>query len=105
MTRPHVSIGIAIVAGIATVYLLPPSWLAPVSAVAATCCAIFAIIARLDTKREPPSNSMASILLSVVNLPEQPLAKVNESWALTTFLAFAAFIVALALSVMVRANA
>ena len=105
MTRLSVSIAIAIVAGVAAVFLLPSPWLAPLSVVAAICCTIFAIIVRIDTKTEPPSNAMTGILLSVANLPEQPLAKVKEGWALTTFLASAAFLVSLGLSVMVRANA
>lgn len=105
MTRPSVSIGIAISAGIAAVYLLPPPWLVPLSAVAAICCAIFAIIVRLDTKTASPSNPVAGILLSAANLPEQPLAKVKAGWALTTFLVSAAFLVSLGLSIMVRANA
>jgi hypothetical protein len=104
MTRIGVPIGVAIVAGIAAVYLLPPPWLAPLSAVAAVCAMIFAIIVRLDTKREPPANPMAGVLLSIVNFPEQPLAKVKKGWALTTFLASAVFLVSLGLSVMVRAS-
>ncbi|WP_267877651.1 hypothetical protein [Massilia frigida] len=40
----------------------------------------------------------------LLNLPEQPLAKVKEGWALTLFAASAAFLVSLALAVMVRAS-
>jgi hypothetical protein len=104
MPRLIIVISIAIVAGIATVFLLPPSWLEAISAVAAVCGFILAIVVRLDTKTEPPDNPISGILLSIIDLPEQPLAKVNEGWALTTFLALAAFLVALAFSVMVRAN-
>jgi hypothetical protein len=105
MNRLVVSIVVAISAGIAAVYLLPPPWLAPVSTAAAICAAIFAIIVRLDTKTESPANPVARVLLSLANLPEQPLAKVRKGWALTTFLASAAFLVSLCLSVIVRANA
>ena len=105
MTRPVLPIVIAIIAGIAAVYLLPPPWLAPLSTAAAICAAIFAIIVRLDTKTKSPANPMAGVLLSLANLPEQPLAKVKKGWALTTFLASAAFLVSLCLSVIVRANA
>ena len=105
MTRPAVSISIAIVAGIAAVYLLPPPWLVPLSTGAAVLCAIFAMIVRLGTKTERPSNPMKDILLSIANLPEQPLAIVKEGWALTTFLASAAFLISLGLSIMVRASA
>jgi Co/Zn/Cd efflux system component len=73
--------------------------------VAAICCAISAIIVRFVTKTEPPSDPIAGILLSALNLPEQPLARVKEGRALTTFLASAAFLVSLCLSVMVRAVA
>lgn len=105
MTRSSVSIAVAAVAGIAAVYLLPPPWLGPLFAATAICAVIFAIVVRLDTKTEPPANPIAGVLLSIVNLPEQPLAKVKEGWALTAFLASAAFLVSLCLSVMVRANA
>jgi len=104
MIRLYVSIAISLVAGIAAAYLLPLPWLAPLSAAVAICAAILAIIVRLDTKTEPPANPVTSVLLSLANLPEQPLAKVKNGWALTTFLASAAFLVALSLSVMVRAN-
>jgi uncharacterized membrane protein YfcA len=107
MTRIAFSIAIAIFAGIVSVYLLPPAWLEPLSAAAAICAAIYAIIVRLDAKTEPPAKptAVAGALLSIVNLPEQPLAKVKEGWALTTFLASVAFLLALGLAVMVRANA
>ncbi len=105
MTHPGVFIVIAIVAGIAAVYLLPPPWLVPLSAADAICAAIFAIIVRLDTKAESPANPMSGVLLSITNLPEQPLAEIKKCWALTTFLASAAFLVSLCLSVIVRENA
>jgi hypothetical protein len=105
VNRAGISILVAVGAGIAAVYLLPPSWLAPLSAVAAVCAAIFAIISRFQTKTEPPADPLGGVLLSVVNLPEQPLAKVKAGWALTTFLVAAAFLVAIGLSVMVRAYA
>ena len=105
MNRPAVSAVIAAVAGVASVYLLPPPWLAPLSTVTAIFCAVFAIIVRLATTTEPPSNPTAGILLSVANLPEQPLAKVKDGWALTAFLTSATFLISLGLSIMVRANA
>jgi len=97
-------ITMAIVTGIAAVYLLPPPWLGTVSAAGAIFTFIFAIIVRFGAKTEPPANPIAEVLLSVVNLPGQPLAKVKEGWVLTTFLALAAFLVSLALSVLVLAN-
>jgi len=105
MNRSAVSAAIAAVAGIACVYLLPLPWLAPLSTVAAVLCGIFALIVRLSTPTESPSNPVAGVLLSIASLPEQPLAKVKENWALTAFLTSAAFLVSLALSIMVRANA
>ena len=105
MTRTGVSIGVAVVAGVLAVVFLPPLWLAPLSAVTTISCGISAIIVRVNTKTEPSSNPVAGILLSVVNLPELPLAKVKKDWALSMFLASAAFLVTLGLSVMVLANA
>ena len=105
MNRTAVSAAIAAIAGVAFVYLLPLPWLAPLSTVTAIFCAIFAIIVRLSTTTEPPSNPMASILLSVANLPEQPLAKVKAGWPLTAFLTSATLLISLGLSIMVRANA
>ena len=104
MNRAGTSILVAIVAGVAAVYLLPPPWLAPLSAGVAVCGVILAIILRLGTRTEPPAIPLVRILLSLSSLPEQPLAKVKAGWALTTFLAAAAFLVAIALSVMVRAH-
>jgi len=104
MNRAGTSILVAIVAGVAAVYLLPPRWLAPLSAGVAVCGVILAIILRLGTRAEPPAIPLVRILLSLSSLPEQPLAKVKAGWALTTFLAAAAFLVAIALSVMVRAH-
>jgi negative regulator of sigma E activity len=104
MLRLTTVLSIAIVAGIAAVFLLPPPWLEPIAAVAAVCALVLAIIVRVNTKTEPPDNAVAGVLLSIINLPEQPLAKVTEGRALTAFLASAAFLVSLALSVMVRAN-
>ncbi len=105
MIRSIVSIGIAIVAGVAAAHLLPPPWLAPLSAVAFIFFVVFAIIVRLGTETESPSSFMAGILLSAANLPEQSLAKVSEGWALSIFLASAAFLVSLGVSVMLLANA
>ena len=105
MNRLGVSAATALVAGVASVYLLPPQWLGHIATAAAICAAICAIIVRANTEMEAPSNPMNSILLALVNLPEQPLAKVKEGWALTAFLTSAAFLVSLGLSVLVRANA
>jgi hypothetical protein len=105
MPRLTTVLSIAIVAGIAAIFLLPPPWLEPIAAVAAVCALVLVIIVRVNTtKTEPPDNAVAGVLLSIINLPEQPLAKVTEGRALTAFLGSAAFLVSLALSVMVRAN-
>jgi hypothetical protein len=105
MNRLVVSIFVATIAGSVAVCLLPPPWLAPLSAVAAICAAIFAFIVRINTKTQQPSaNPEASALLSLANLPEQPLAKVRKGWALTMFLTSAAFLISLCLAVIVRAN-
>ena len=105
MSHRGLFIAIAAVAGIAAVWALPPLWLGPVAEAAAACGAVLAIIVRLGTSTGAPSNAMAGVLLSILNLPEQPLAKVRKGWALTSFLACAAFLVSLGLSVVVRDNA
>lgn len=105
MTRPRVSIGVAIVSAVLAVLLLPPQWLAPLFAVAVISCLIFAVIVRINTKTTPPSNAVAGILLSAANLPEQPLAEVKESWALTMLFVSVAFLFSLGLAVMALANA
>jgi len=104
MSRHGLFIAIAAVAGIAAVYLLPPLWLGPVAEAAAICGAVLAIIVRVGTSTGASSNATAEVLLSILNLPEQPLAKVREGWALTSFLACAAFLVSLGLSVLVRSH-
>lgn len=99
-----INIGAALV-GFALVFLLPSAWLGPIDAVAAIAGFICAIGARIDTKTEPPENPVAEAALSVLNLPEQPLAKVPEAWPLHSFLALSCFLVGLGIAVMVRANA
>jgi hypothetical protein len=105
MAHLGISVGIPLAVGFVTVYLLPPPWLVPISTVAAVLCFIFATVARVETKTEPPSNRITGFLLLVANLPEQPLAKVKEGWALSWFYASTAFLVSLGLSVMALANA
>jgi hypothetical protein len=105
MAHLGVSVGIPLTVGFVAVYLLPPQWLVSISTVAAILCVIFATIARFETRTEPPSNRVTGILLLVANLPEQPLAKVKEGWALSWFYASAAFLVSLGVSVMALANA
>lgn len=104
MTVSRVFIATAVAAGIGSVWFLPPEWLGPLASVVGICAAISLVMVRLGVKTKPPSSRLAGILLSLANLPEEPSAKINESWKLTTFLALAAFLVAMALSVMVRAG-
>jgi membrane associated rhomboid family serine protease len=103
--RSGISITIAFFAGVAVVFLFPPPWLAPLSILAGICFAVFASVVRFSAKAESPVNPAAGLLLTMINIPEQPLAKVVEGWAFTAFLSSTAFLIALALSVMVRANA
>lgn len=105
MRLPIVSVAIAFVAGIATVYLLPAPWLATLATVAGIVCSLFGVIVMSGAKNEPPSNPKTAILLSIIGLPGDPFANVKEDWALASFLAFAAFLVSLGLSVIVRVNA
>ena len=104
MTRFSASIVMSIVAGTACVYLLPPPWLGPISAIAAICAGVLVLVVRITTRTAPPPHPMTGILLSQVNLPERPLANVKEGWPLATLLSLAAFLASLALSIVVRAN-
>lgn len=105
MNRSAISVAIAATAGVGSVYVLPPPWLAPIATAVAVLGAILALVVRLSTPTSSLANPMAGVLLSIANLPEQPLAKVKENWALTAFLTSAAFLVSLGISIMVRANA
>ena len=105
MTRAVAFVGSSFVAGVAAVFVLPPAWLGPLAAVAAICAFAVAIVLRFSAGAEDPASPAAEVLLSVLNLPEQPLAKVKQGWALVAFLSLAAFLVALAVFVMVRASA
>ena len=95
----------ALIAGVASVYLLPAQWLGHIAIAVAICAAICAIIVRASTQMESPSNPTNGIFMALLSLPEQPLTKVKKGWALTAFLTSAAFLVSLALAVLVRANA
>jgi hypothetical protein len=105
INRSGALIASASAVGVASVYLLPPEWLGPLAAAAAIGALMLAVIVRVSTATESPSNTMTGILLSLANLPEQPLAKVAKGRALTLFLVLAAFLVSVALAVLVRANA
>jgi hypothetical protein len=103
--RLGVCITIAAVLGVAAVYLLPADWLGPLSAAGAIGAAVLVVIVRFGTwMQEPSFPSGIGLLLSMLNLPEQPLAKVRQGWALDAFLTLAAFLVALGLAVVVRAS-
>jgi len=65
MTRFGASIAISIVAGTACVYLLPPQWLGPISAVAAICAGVLALVVRITTRIAPPPNPMTDRHLAV----------------------------------------
>ena len=104
MSRSALIIAFALVAGIVAVYVLPALWIGPLTVVAAICALAFALIVRLSTKTEASHNLISGVLLQIFNFPEQPLAKAKEGWPLTTFLALAAFLVSLGLSVIVRAS-
>lgn len=71
-------------------------------AVAATL--LCALIARLSVKDDRPVNPLLDAAAVVLSLPSRPLAKVPSGWALGWFLILAAFVVSLALSVVLRAN-
>ncbi len=104
MNRIGTSIATASAIGFASVYLMPPQWLAPLAATAAISACVLAVIIRATTVTEAPASTLVGLLLSLASLPEQPLAKVKRGWALASFLALAAFLVSMALSVLVRAH-
>jgi hypothetical protein len=104
MNRNIVCVAGAAVAGIAAVYLLPPDWLAPLAEAAAIGAFVLAVIVRVSTSTTASENVVEGALLQLLNLPEQPFAKVKNNWALTSFLASSAFLVSLGLAVMVRAS-
>ena len=99
------SIAAASAAGVIAILALPATWLAPLCEVVAVVTVILAVAIRVDTKTVPPDNHLSGALLSIANLPEEPFAEVKKSWALTAFLASAAFLVSAALAVLVLANA
>jgi hypothetical protein len=105
MTPRGISIALAVVAGIAAVFALPPSWLTPLSELAAVCGVVSALIARVSTKTAAPSNPGAEAALFLANLPEEPLAPVKPGWALSIFLTSAAFLISAGLTIIARANA
>jgi hypothetical protein len=105
VTPRGISIASAAAAGIAAIFVLPPSWLALISEAAAICGVIAALVARLQTRTAPPSNPAAEAALFLANLPEEPLARVKEGWALSVFLTSAAFLLSAGLTIIARANA
>jgi hypothetical protein len=76
--------------------------LRPVAAIGAGRAAISGVIIRIGTRTKTPASGKASAFL-VFNLPEQPLAKLRNNWALTSFFVAASFLMAMTLSVMVQA--
>jgi len=103
MRQSLVFVAVAMLAGVVCVYAFPPSWLAPIFAIAALVTLSLAVILRMSTKAEQNSNSAAGLLLLLANLPQQPFAEVKTGWVLTGFLTNAAFLVALGMAVMLRA--
>ena len=103
MKHIGVSIILAILAGIAGVYLAPPVWFAWLLGVGCVCTILFGTIARGQTKISEPANPVVGFLLSLINLPEHPMAEVEESWALAAFLTAATFVLSLTLSIIAHA--
>lgn len=105
MTPRGISIAVAVLLGIAAVFVLPSWWLGSLSELAAVCGLVSALIARLSTKTTAPANPVAETALFLANLPEEPLAPVKPGWALSIFLTSAAFLVSAGLTIIARANA
>jgi hypothetical protein len=104
MSRNGVSISAGIIVAIAAAYLLPLSWLGPLCAAVGIFTFVLVVLLAGSTKQEPRADPVERAVLLVLNVPSQPLAKVKQSWTLTTFLASAAFLVALGATILVRAN-
>jgi hypothetical protein len=97
-------ISCALAAGACVVLLLPISWFMPIFLTAIAAAFLFGVIARIDVNDKRPVDSAFEVVTSVLNLPSRPLAKIPEGWALQCFLICAAFVVSLAVSVIVGAN-
>ena len=105
MSRALASVILAIAVAVAVVFISPVTWFTWVFGAAIASCLVFAIIVRVDTKTARPVSPVAGFVLLALNLPEQPLAKVAISWALTSFFVSAAFAISLGLAAIVRAYA
>jgi hypothetical protein len=94
---------IALAAGV--VIFLPMTWFMPIFVGSIVATLLFALVARLSVKDGSPVNPIVDLAATVLSVPSRPLGKVSFSWALCYFFIFAAFVISLALSVVVRANA
>lgn len=93
----------AIAAGASLVFLLPVTWFLPAFLAAIALTLLCGLIARLSVKDDRPVNPMLDVAAVVLSLPSRPLAKVPSGWASRCFLVLAAFVVSMALSVVLRA--
>lgn len=94
---------IALAAGV--VFFLPMSWFMPIFVGSIAATLLLGLVARLSVKDGSPVNPLVDVAASVLSVPSQPLAKVPFGWALCYFFIIAAFVISLALSVVLRANA
>jgi hypothetical protein len=102
--RLGIWIACAITAGVSVVFVFPVDWFMPVFLCSIAATLLCGVIARLSVKDDRPVNPVVEVAAAVLSLPSRPRANVPSSLALQCFLVFAAFVVALALSVVVRAN-
>ena len=87
------------------VFVLPVSWFMPVFVASIAATLLCGLIARLSVKDDSPINPVVDLVAAVLSVPSRPSTRIPSGWALHSFVIVAAFVVSLALSVVVRANA
>lgn len=94
---------IALATGV--VFFLPMSWFIPIFVGSIAATLFSGLVARHSVKDGSPVSPIVDVAASVLSVPSRPLAKVPFGWALCYFFIFAAFVISLALSVVLCANA
>jgi len=104
MKRSGIWISSAIAAGAGLVFVLPDSWFMPVFFISICATLLLGVISRVKVKENRPVDPFVYLAASILKLPDRPFAKVRDGWALRSFAVLAAFVVSLAISVILRAN-
>jgi hypothetical protein len=95
----------SVAAGAGVVYVFPASWFMPIFLGSIAATLLCGIAARLSVKDDHPVNPVVDIAAVVLSVTSRPLAKVPSGWPLQGFLILSAFVISLALAVVLRANA